>query len=163
MTQKKEVLKEAFDADRVQKRIACTTEFDNGHVFHNDYFRASSAEAEEMARQKSIENPGKVFYVKYDNVMEPCSDIKWKNGQKINESKSTDLEDDIYDDNGVEEGDRFFADGKDYTWEERIAGPIHLDFDNWAVWSARESVNIFDYATEKPGGGYEVKSVSCRT
>ena len=82
---KKEVLKEAFNADRVQKRIACTTEFDNGHVFHNDYFRASSAEAEEMARQKSIENPGKVFYVKYDDVMEPCSDIKWKNGQKINE------------------------------------------------------------------------------
>lgn len=155
-TIEKEALKEAFDADRVQKRIACTTEFDNGHVFHNDYFRASSAEAEEMARQKSIENPGKVFYVKYDNVMEPCSDIKWKNGKKINESKSTDLEDDIYDDNGVEEGDRFFADGKDYTWEERIAGPIHLDFDNWAVWSARESVNIFDYATEKPGGGYDV-------
>lgn len=81
---KKEVLKEAFNADRVKKRIACTTEFDNGHVFYN-YFRASSAEAEEMARQKSIENPGKVFYVKYDNVMEPCSDIKWKNGQKINE------------------------------------------------------------------------------
>lgn len=94
-------LKEAFNADRVQKRIACTTEFDNGHVFHNDYFRASSAEAEEMARQKSIENPGKVFYVKYDNVMEPCSDIKWKNGQKINESKSTDLEDDIYDDDKI--------------------------------------------------------------
>ena len=90
------LVKEAFNADRVQKRIACTTEFDNGHVFHNDYFRASSAEAEEMARQKSIENPGKVFYVKYDNVMEPCSDIKWKNGQKINESKSTDLEDAVF-------------------------------------------------------------------
>ena len=95
-TIEKEALKEAFDADRVQKRIACTTEFDNGHVFHNDYFRASSAEAEEMARQKSIENPGKVFYVKYDNVMEPCSDIKWKNGKKINESKSTDLEDAVF-------------------------------------------------------------------
>ena len=155
-TIEKEALKEAFDADRVKKRIAYTTEFDNGHVFHNDYFRASSAEAEEMARQKSIENPGKVFYVQYDNVMEPCSDIMWKNGKKINESKSTDLEDDIYNDNGVEEGDRFFADGKDYIWEERIAGPIHLDFDNWAVWSARESVSIFDYATEKPDGGYDV-------
>lgn len=95
-TIEKEALKEAFDADRVQKRIACTTEFDNGHVFHNDYFRASSAEAEEMARQKSIENPGKVFYVKYDNVMEPGSDIKWKNGKKINESKSTDLEDAVF-------------------------------------------------------------------
>ena len=95
-TIEKEALKEAFDADRVKKRIAYTTEFDNGHVIHNDYFRASSAEAEEMARQKSIENPGKVFYVKYDNVMEPCSDIKWKNGQKINESKSTDLEDAVF-------------------------------------------------------------------
>lgn len=220
-----EAVTEAFDADRVQKRIACTTEFDNGRVFHNDYFRASSAEAEEMARQKSIENPGKVFYVKYDNVMEPCSDIKWKNGQKINESYNVkfyqifeapkkptengrmigqrgdlnaatnfgmsrcgkanflvkavcddgkvrdvdlhsyfneskpikeDFDDNDFDEDGVEEGNRFFADGKDYTWDERIAGPIHIDFDNWAVWSAVESVNILDYATEKPDGGYDI-------
>ena len=66
------------------------------------------------------------------------------------------IDDTDFNDVEVEEGNRFFADGKDYIWEERIAGPIHLDFDNWAVWSARESVNIFDYATEKPGGGYEV-------
>ena len=77
---------EAFDADKVQKRIACTTEFDNGHVFHNDYFRASSAEAEERAKQASIENPDKVFYVKYDDVMNPSSDIKWKNGEQLNEA-----------------------------------------------------------------------------
>lgn len=79
-------VKEAFDADKVQKRIACTTEFDNGHVFHNDYFRASSAEAEERAKQASIENPDKVFYVKYDDVMNPSSDIKWKNGEQLNEA-----------------------------------------------------------------------------
>ena len=81
-----ESVKEAFDADKVQKRIACTTEFDNGHVFHNDYFRASSAEAEERAKQTSIENPNKVFYVKYDDVMNPSSDIKWKNGEQLNEA-----------------------------------------------------------------------------
>lgn len=81
-----ESVKEEFDADKVQKRIACTTEFDNGHVFHNDYFRASSAEAEERAKQASIENPNKVFYVKYDDVMNPSSDIKWKNGEQLNES-----------------------------------------------------------------------------
>lgn len=81
-----ESVTEAFDADKVQKRIACTTEFDNGYVFHNDYFRASSAEAEERARQKSIENPDKVFYVKYDDVMNPSSDIKWKNGEQLNEA-----------------------------------------------------------------------------
>ena len=81
-----ESVKEAFDADKVQKRIACTTEFDNGHVFHNDYFRASSAEAEERAKQASIENPNKVFYVKYDDVMNPSSNIKWKNGEQLNEA-----------------------------------------------------------------------------
>lgn len=81
-----ESVNEAFDADKVQKRIACTTEFDNGHVFHNDYFRASAAEAEERAKQASIENPDKVFYVKYDDVMNPSSDIKWKNGEQLNEA-----------------------------------------------------------------------------
>ena len=81
-----ESVKEAFDADKVQKRIACTTEFDNGHVFHNDYFRASSAEAEKRAKQASIENPNKVFYVKYDDVMNPSSNIKWKNGEQLNEA-----------------------------------------------------------------------------
>lgn len=81
-----ESVNEAFDADKVQKRIACTTEFDNGHVFHNDYFRASAAEAEKRAKQASIENPDKVFYVKYDDVMNPSSDIKWKNGEQLNEA-----------------------------------------------------------------------------
>ena len=81
-----ESVTEAFDVDKVQKRIACTTEFDNGCVFHNDYFRSSSAEAEERAKQASIENPDKVFYVKYDDVMNPSSDIKWKNGEQLNEA-----------------------------------------------------------------------------
>ena len=53
---------EAFDVDRVKKRIARTDEFDNGHVLFN-YERMTSDEAEEKAKQKSIENPDKVFYV----------------------------------------------------------------------------------------------------
>ena len=79
-------LVESFDIDTVQKRIACTTEFDNGNVLHDDYFTASSAEAEERAKQASIDNPDKIFYVKYDDVMNPASDIKWKNGEKLVES-----------------------------------------------------------------------------
>lgn len=78
--------KEAFDVDKVQKRIARVNEFDNGYVIHNDYFKATSDEAEEMAKQQSIENPDEIFYVKYDNIMEPCSDIKWKNGQQLTET-----------------------------------------------------------------------------
>ena len=76
---------EAFNVDAVQKRIARVDEFDNGHVIHNDWTRMSSQEAEEKARQMSIENPDKVYYVKYDNIMEPCSDIKWKNGKQLTE------------------------------------------------------------------------------
>lgn len=76
---------EAFDVDKVQKRIARHNEFDNGHVLHN-YEKMTSAEAEEKARLASIENPDDIYYVSYDNIMNPSSDIKWKNGQKVNES-----------------------------------------------------------------------------
>lgn len=69
------------------KRIASTTEFDNGHVIFNDWKKMTDEEAEELAKQKSIENPGKVYYVKYDDIMNPCSDIKWKNGKALKESK----------------------------------------------------------------------------
>ena len=117
-----ESVKEAFDADKVQKRIACTTEFDNGHVFHNDYFRASSAEAEERAKQASIENPDKVFYVKYDDVMNPSSDIKWKNGEQLNEAEDT-----------IEDGDDYRnapyldPDGPGFYSDEE---PIYFDPDD---------------------------------
>lgn len=81
-TMDEESVTEAFDVDKVQKRIARVDEFDNGHVFFN-YEKMTSAEAEEKARQMSIKNPDKVFYVKYDDIMEPCSDIKWKNGKQL--------------------------------------------------------------------------------
>lgn len=50
-----------------------------------------------------------------------------------------------FGDGSVEEGDTFIEDGREWSWIERIAGPIHLDFDNWAVWSARD----WDYIQEK--------------
>ena len=50
-----------------------------------------------------------------------------------------------FNDGEVEEGDTFIEDGREWSWIERIAGPIHLDFDNWAVWSARD----WDYIQEK--------------
>lgn len=88
-------LEEVFDVDKVQKRIARVDEFDNGHVIHNDWTRMSSQEAEDKARQMSIENPDKVYYVKYDNVMEPCSDIKWKNGEQLTEDVQLKFVDDM--------------------------------------------------------------------
>lgn len=65
--------------------------------------------------------------------------------------KRENLTEDVYDeesdfgDGSVEEGDTFIEDGREWSWIERIAGPIHLDFDNWAVWSARD----WDYIQEK--------------
>lgn len=50
-----------------------------------------------------------------------------------------------FNDGEVEEGNTFIEDGREWSWIERIAGPIHLDFDNWAVWSARD----WDYIQEK--------------
>ena len=91
-------INEAFDVDKVAKRIARHNEFDNGYVLH-DYERMTSAEAEEKARLASIENPDDIFYVSYDNIMEPCSDIKWKNGKKLSEASyggAFDIEDDQY-------------------------------------------------------------------
>lgn len=73
---------------------------------------------------------------------------------KINESLKEAVEDEVefdefeetdFNDGEVQHGDTFIEDGREWTWIERIAGPIHLDFDNWAVWSARD----WDYIQEK--------------
>lgn len=142
-----ECVTEAFDADKVQKRIACTTEFDNGHVFHNDYFRASSAEAEERARQASIENPDKVFYVKYDDVMNPSSDIKWKNGEQLNEADEP-----IYFDSN----DEFEVDFRYYVYgNENDVVSDSFDFEEDAIQWAKENhypiVKIHNYYRDTDG------------
>ena len=142
-----ECVTEAFDADRVQKRVACTTEFDNGHVFHNDYFRASSAEAEERAKQASIENPDKVFYVKYDDVMNPSSDIKWKNGEQLNEADEP-----IY----FDPDDEFEVDFRYYVYgnEDDVVSDS-FDFEEDAIQWAKENnypiVKIHNYYRDTDG------------
>lgn len=73
---------------------------------------------------------------------------------ELSESLKEDIDDEIdldyesdFDDNEVEEGNHVFADGEEYVWVERIAGPIYLDFDKWAVWSARVFVDPRDFMT----------------
>lgn len=67
--------------DRIQKRIAYTTEFDNGRVMHGDWQRIPVIDAELMAKEKSLKNPDKTYYVQYDDLMIGSSDLQWKNGQ----------------------------------------------------------------------------------
>lgn len=62
------------------KRIARYNEFDNGRVLHS-WKDMTDEEAEELAKQKSIEDSNNVYYVCNDNVMNPTSDKVWYNGK----------------------------------------------------------------------------------
>ena len=62
------------------KRIARYGEFDNGNVLH-DWKEMTDSEAEDLAKQMSLENPNDIYYVAYDDIMDSSSDTRWLNGQ----------------------------------------------------------------------------------
>lgn len=68
------------------KRVARYGEFDNGYVMHN-WAKMSDKEAENKAKQMSIKNPDDIYYVAYDNVMNPSSDLRWIAGEPYNYSE----------------------------------------------------------------------------
>lgn len=127
-----------------QKRIACTTEFDNGNVIHNDWQEISDEEAEELAKQRSIENPDKVYYVKYDDIMNPCSDYKWKNGQcvkeaiemTVDESKSIKEAMTYTDTNGFlgEPGETYTMSQFRRMWQDKDNDPVMSGYDSFEEW-----------------------------
>lgn len=67
------------------KRVARYGEFDNGYVMHN-WAKMSDEEAENKAKQMSIKNPDDIYYVAYDDIMDPSSDIRWIAGEPYNYS-----------------------------------------------------------------------------
>lgn len=74
-------MKKYIKSGTAYKRIDHVNSFDNGYVFHNDWRKMSDEEAESIAKQSSIDNPNKIFYVVYDDIMDSSSDIKWVNGE----------------------------------------------------------------------------------
>lgn len=64
-----------------QKRISRYREFDNGYILHS-WYEMTDEEAEEKAKQASIKDPTDIYYVQYDDVMNPCSDIRWYQGNQ---------------------------------------------------------------------------------
>lgn len=78
---KRRVKKEKKIEGTAQKRIARYGEFDNGYVLHNDWREMSDEEAEELAKQASIKDPTDVYYVQYDDIMNPSNDIRWYKGK----------------------------------------------------------------------------------
>ena len=73
-----------------QKRIARYNEFDNGYVFHS-WKEMTDEEAEEKAKQASIEDPTDVYYVAYDDIMNPSSEIRWYKGKSYSGEEITEL------------------------------------------------------------------------
>ena len=63
-------------------RIAKVDEFDNGRVFHH-WDKMTEEDAETEAKQASIEDPNNIYYVAYDDVMNPSSDLMWVNGESF--------------------------------------------------------------------------------
>lgn len=76
-----------FNPETVKKRIACFEEFDNGHVLRS-YEKMSVADSEERARKASINDPENVYYVAYDNIMEPSSDLYWFQGKSYDSERA---------------------------------------------------------------------------
>ena len=63
------------------KRIARVNEFDNGRVFHQDWLKLSDEDAEIKAKEQSVKDPTDIYYVQYDDIMNPSSDLYWVNGE----------------------------------------------------------------------------------
>lgn len=55
--------------------------FDNGHVLHGDWKKMSNEEAELLAKQYSENDPENIYYVHYDDIMDPASDYVWYQGE----------------------------------------------------------------------------------
>lgn len=77
LTESKEVKTEGTNL----KRIARYNEFDNGYVLHNDWKKISDEEAEELAKQASIKDPTDVYYVQFDDIMNPSNNNRWYKGE----------------------------------------------------------------------------------
>lgn len=55
--------------------------FDNGRVLHNDWQKMSNEQAELLAKQYSENDPENIYYVHYDDIMDPASDYVWYQGE----------------------------------------------------------------------------------
>ena len=139
-----------------QKRISRYREFDNGYILHS-WYEMTDEEAEEQARQASIKDPTDIYYVQYDDVMNPCSDIRWYQGNQYSIEQAQEIQkkngeanyekmkmkEEVFSENSLKESyevwQRYFEDGQittEYvqtfnTWEEaqRFADGLNRDPD----------------------------------
>lgn len=72
--------KENLTEGTKQKRISRYGEVDNGYVLHN-YEEMSDEEAEQKAKESSEKDKWDIYYVAYDDVMNPGSNLRWYRGK----------------------------------------------------------------------------------
>ena len=77
------MLSESVDLKEVKKRISHDNEFDNGKVFFS-YYDWTEDEAQEKAKEASLKDPKDIYYVKYDDIMNPAGDFIWFRGKQYN-------------------------------------------------------------------------------
>ena len=73
-------MKRLIRANTRSCRIARVNEFDNGRIFHS-WDKMTEEDAELSAKQASVEDPNDIYYVAYDDIMNPSSDIYWFRGR----------------------------------------------------------------------------------
>ena len=64
-----------------RKRVVKEDSSDNYHILRA-WKNMTDEEAEAAAKQASLDDPDGVYYVAYDDVMNPSSEYRWKNGVK---------------------------------------------------------------------------------
>jgi len=80
------VIKASISNNKRNLRVASYKEFDNGNVLF-DYKRMDVDKAEELAKNQSIKDPDNIYYVKYDDIMDPDSDLRWIDGKSYHYSQ----------------------------------------------------------------------------
>lgn len=75
------LIKENPVPKKVKFRIDHHNAWDNGRILHS-YEVDTLENAEEKARQASLENPDDIFYVHLDNIMNPTTEWSWYRGEK---------------------------------------------------------------------------------
>lgn len=75
---------------------------------------------------------------------------------KLNVNEDFEYENDDWSDDGeVAAGKTFIESGTEYVWEEKLGSTVNMDFNNWAVWSARDIDNdILEYFVVEEDTGF---------
>ena len=127
-----ESYKSELNEGTANKRIDYLGSFDNGNVIHGDWKKMTPEEAEDIARQASIDDPSHVYYVHNDDVMNPVSGSSWYKGEKHSFDDGYKLSIEL-DNKNLEESDnsykfkngdvvRINLGGGDYSDEYKVVG-----------------------------------------